>query len=369
MNAAAGFLLAFIITTALAWFVAKLAGRWRVVDQPLAAPDRKVHSFPVPLLGGIAIFVGFFGVVAYYSQSAGVVTGLHILPKHLWGMFIGALLIMLGGYLDDRYNLPPSRQIIFPIMAAAVLVLSGVGIRQLSNPFGGTLVLDQINLPLVKWHGVVYQLTLWADLLTFVWILGMMYTTKFLDGLDGLVSGITAIGSITIFVLSLRPPVLQSETAQLAIILAGACAGFLVWNWHPARVFLGEGGSLLTGFLLGTLAIVAGSKIATALLIMGIPILDVVWVIVRRTLIEHRSPFRTADRKHLHFRLLDVGFSHRGAVVFLYLLTLAGSATTLFFQGQQKVMALAGLALVMLVGGAILVLAVRRRRPGWSGGQ
>lgn len=344
-------------TIGVRWF----ARRSDVVDRPESSPDRKVHDRPIPLLGGLAIYIGFFLLVGVLSRMPDVVTGTGILPKYLWGLFIGASVVMIGGYLDDRFRLSPGVQILFPIFAALTIVASGIGIDFITNPFGGTIRLDTVNFKVLTMNGVPYHLTLWADLFTFLWVLGMCYTTKFLDGLDGLVSGITAIGSIIVFALSVRPPVLQNDTANLALILAGACIGFLVFNWHPAKIFLGEGGSLITGFLLGSLAIISGGKIATALLIMGIPILDVAWVIIRRMFIEHRSPFRTADRKHLHFRLLDVGFSHRGAVLFLYALTAVSGATTLLFHGVQKLIALLCLAAVMVLLGGALVLAVRRR--------
>ncbi len=367
MSQAALFIAAGALAALATAAVRRYAKRSGVVDRPESSPDRKVHDQPVPLLGGLAIFIGFFAVVGVLSRMPDVVTGTGILPKYLWGLFIGASVIMVGGYLDDRFRLSPGVQILFPVAAALVVVASGIGIDFITNPFGGTIRLDSVNITVLTVNGVPYHLTLWADLFTFLWVLGMCYTTKFLDGLDGLVSGITAIGSIIVFALSVRPPVLQGDTANLALILAGACVGFLLFNWHPAKIFLGEGGSLITGFLLGSLAIISGGKIATALLIMGIPILDVAWVIVRRTFVEHRSPFRTADRKHLHFRLLDVGFSHRGAVLFLYALTAAFGATTLLFHGVQKLIALLCLAAVMVLLGGALVIAVRRRN-GATGG-
>jgi len=351
-----------VLSVVLTGLVRTLARRFHVVDRPAEAPDRKVHSRPVPLLGGLAVYAAFFFVVWFVSQSPGVVTGNFISVKQLWSIFIGASILMIGGFLDDRWRLRPGLQFIFPVLAAASVVAGGVGIDVITNPFGGTIRLDSLNFDIVTIKGVAYQLTVWSDLLTFLWILGMTYTTKFLDGLDGLVGGVTAIGSLAVFLLSVRPPVMQPETGNLALILAGACLGFLVWNWHPAKIFLGEGGSLLTGFLLGILAIIAGSKIATALLIMGIPILDVAWVIVRRAFFEKRSPFKTADRKHLHFRLLDVGFSHRRAVIFLYGLTAVFSATTIIFHGIGKVIALMILGLVMLTLGVVLVRVSNRRR-------
>lgn len=349
-----------VLSLLLTVVVRAVARRLNIVDRPESAPDRKIHTKPVALLGGIALFLAFFASVAWFSRQSGIVTGVGILPKYLWGLFAGALVLMVGGVIDDIRHLAPKQQFIFPLIATLIVVASGIGIQTVTNPFGGTISLSTINLTMFHWHSLPYQITLWADLFTLVWILGMTYTTKFLDGLDGLVSGITVIGSLIVYGLSVRPPVMQADTGNLALILAGACTGFLVCNWHPATIFLGEGGSLITGFLLGSLAIISGGKIATALLIMGIPILDVVWVIARR-MFEHRSPFKGADRKHLHFRLLDVGFSHRGAVLFLYALTAAFGTTALFFHGIQKLIALIVLAGAMALLGVILVVAARRR--------
>ncbi len=258
-------------------------------------------------------------------------------------MFLGALFIMIGGVLDDRYSLSPRKQIIWPIAAALVVIASGVGITYITNPFGGPLGTEQIRLDayqkiLFWFRGWPYKLTILADVFTFLWLLGMMYTTKFLDGLDGLVPGVTIIGALIVAALALDPVVRQRETALLALVLAGVFMGFLFWNWHPAKIFLGEGGSLFAGFMLGTLSIISGSKVATTALVLGIPILDVLWVIARRLLWERHSPL-TADRKHLHFRLLDLGFSHRKAVLVLYAFTAYFGITALFLQSKAKLAA------------------------------
>ena len=181
-----------------------------------------------------------------------------------------------------------------------------------------------------------------------------------LDGLDGLVSGVTIIGSLIIFAIAMSTNVAQYNTALIAMILAGAFAGFLIFNWHPARIFLGEGGSLCAGLMLGVLAIISGSKVATTLLIMGIPILDVVWVIARRTL-AGQNPFKFADKKHLHFRLLDVGFSHRQAVVFYLILTALFGGFAVFLQTFGKLIALLILLIVMLILGLSLVFIYKKK--------
>jgi len=214
-----------------------------------------------------------------------------------------------------------------------------------TGPYGRALFyFDWIDLKIISLGTII----------SFLWILGMIYTTKLLDGLDGLVSGIGLIGAIVLFIVSLFWDVSQSSTSILCLILAGALAGFLIFNWHPAKIFLGEGGSTLIGFLLGVLSIISGGKIATALLIMGIPILDVIWTILRRIFSGKHSYL--ADRQHLHFRLLDIGFSHRSTVLFLIFLSFIFGASSLFLQSQDKLIALIILFLVMLILAIFLVI-------------
>ncbi|MEK7164383.1 MAG: MraY family glycosyltransferase, partial [Patescibacteria group bacterium] len=195
-----------------------------------------------------------------------------------------------------------------------------------------------------------------ADSFTVLWLLGTMYTTKLLDGLDGLVSGITVISAFIIFALSLTHKTYQPDVALLAIVLAGSLAGFLIWNFHPAKIFLGEGGSVWVGFMLGVLAIISGGKVATALLVMGVPILDVAWVIIRRVLWEKKS-LGESDSKHLHFRLLTAGLSQRKSVLVLWGFSALFGVTSLFLQTRGKVYSL----LILLFATIILALWVTKR--------
>ena len=353
------FLLAGFLSVLFTVLVKRMALRWQIIDQPTSS--RKIHRRPMPLLGGLAIFLAFaVAILLYLLWSDSYFTG-YMMPKHIIGILLGGLILMIGGALDDKYDLSPSKLIIWPVMASVVIIISGVGIDFISNPFGEAPRLDIINIEVFSWQGVPYFFTPLADLFTLLWILGMIYTTKLLDGLDGLVSGITVIGALVLFFLSLAPGVVQPETALLCIILAGAAAGFLLLNFYPAKIFLGEAGSTFTGFMLGTLAIISGGKIATALLIIGIPILDVGWVIARR-LWYRKSPFKSADRKHLHFRLLDIGFSHREAVLFLYVISAVFGSAALMVEGKYKFIILLALFAFMFVLGIFLVVKSREKK-------
>lgn len=350
------FLLAIIFTL----LAIKLALRLKIIDEPNG--ERKIHKTPIPLLGGVAVFLSFSVVLIYYSFISGDVITQFYYPKYIIGFLVGGVVLMVGGYLDDKYNLTPAKQVIWPILASLIIIASGVGIHFIANPFGGIIRLDQPKFDVLRISGIPYRVAPWADLFAFFWLMGMMYTTKFLDGLDGLTAGISAIGSFIIFFLSFNPMVSQPQTALIAIILAGSLFGFLIFNFYPAKIFLGEGGSLFTGFALGVIAIAAGGKIATALLIMGIPILDVLWVILRRLFWEKKSPFKSADKKHLHFRLLDIGFSQRQAVLFLYFLTLLFGISALFLQSLGKFYALIFLLAVMFVLAISLVYLYNKKK-------
>ncbi|MFA6474867.1 MAG: MraY family glycosyltransferase [Patescibacteria group bacterium] len=341
-------LLAVAAATGVSFLIRKIALHYKIVDRPDLSPQRKDIKKRVPLLGGTAIWLVFFIITAL--QLIDLTSG-YLLPKHLAGIWLAGGIIIIGGGLDDVFNLSPLKQLIFPLVACLVIIGSGIGVAYISNPFGNTISLTQIQWVLFTDHGLPYQITVWADIFTVVWLMLTMYTTKLLDGVDGLVSGIGAIGGIIIGLLCLSTTVQQPETASLAFIFAGACLGFLVWNLAPARLYLGEGGALFIGFMLGILAILSGGKIATALLILGLPLLDLLAVIIRRVVIEHKSPFK-GDLSHLHFQLQQRGWKTGQIILVYYAITLAFGLSTLIFGGVIKIIMLG----ILLVLGLSLVL-------------
>jgi len=283
--------------------IALLAKKTKTLDVAESAPDRKRHKHPVPLLGGVALFFSFILVTLIIQQD---LFGGYLLPKHVIGLLSGMGLLALGGALDDKFDLPAWQQILFPVGAAVAVIASGIGISYIDNPVGPDLDLSVWTFELFSRGGVPYQVVILADLFTLGWLLLMTYTTKLLDGIDGLVSGLGVAASLVLFFLSLSSGVMQPETGLLAGGFAGVCLGFLLWNWHPARIYLGEGGSTIIGFTLGALAIISGAKIATTILIISLPIIDHAYVVFRRVL-AGRNPFTRADRSHLHHRLVDAG--------------------------------------------------------------
>lgn len=337
------FLFTFILSLILTGFIAIVMRRIGIVDR-VKRETRKIHRRTVPLGGGWAVFLSIF-IVTMVMMFSGDHFVLDIVPRNLVGLGIGGLVLMIGGTIDDKYSLRPRYQLAFPILATLVIILFGIGPHEITNPFGGTFDLS-------RWSIVIDHIGNWvvlADFLVFIWLMGMMYTTKFLDGLDGLVSGVVAIGALIIFFLALQPIWYQPDVALLAIIFAGALVGFLVWNWHPAKIFLGEGGSLFAGFMLGSLAIISGGKIATTLLVVALPMLDVIRVVIRRY--QKNKPIYQADKEHLHFRLLDSGLSQRQAVLLFYTISLLFGMSTLFLQSRQKLIALVFLFILMLLIG------------------
>lgn len=325
----------FGLTLVFTWWVRNIAVKFNIVDIP--NHPRKIHTRPIPLAGGLALFMVMVIMVTTFWYS-GWLDSDRIVAMDIIGLLVASFVILIGGLLDDKFSLKPIQQFIWPVVAVIIVLLVGTRVEYITNPVGGILALTPIA----------------GSVITAIWLLGMTYTTKILDGLDGLVSGIGAIGALVIFIVSLSWNEPYSAVSVLTLILAGITFGFLVFNFHPASIFLGESGSLLIGFWIGMLSIIAGSKIATTLLIMGMPILDVAWAIIRRVVIEKKS-IASADRKHLHFRLLDLGWSQRRVVLFLYLLTILFGSVALWQQTVGKIIAFGILVIVMIILGVMLV--------------
>ena len=350
------FLASFVLSLALTPFIRWLAIRFNILDRP-ETNKRKIHSKAIPLMGGVAIFLSFF-IVLLIAKYFSLLPGLVPSSKNLIGIIVAASFLMLGGFLDDKYHLSPIQQFVWPVLACLAIIISGIGITFMNNPFGsGYLYFDTIKIEILRLNGVPYYFTPLSDVFTFLWLLLLMYATKLLDGLDGLVSGVTVIGALSITALCLFTQFYQPDIATMSLILAGAFLGFLIFNFHPAKIFLGEGGSLLAGFFLGVLAIISGSKFATTFLILGLAVLDLISVVFQR-LFEKRHSLFSSDKKHLHFRLLEAGFSHRLAVIFYWSIALIFGFIALFLRTQGKVIAL--LALILLGTFLINLLSLKK---------
>jgi UDP-GlcNAc:undecaprenyl-phosphate GlcNAc-1-phosphate transferase len=233
---------ALVLTATLTPVLAGLARRFGVVDVPRG--ERKIHDRIIPFFGGLSIFAGLFVPMLIVLLAGDHLTAGEIDPQHFIGFFLGAIVLLVGGVFDDKFDLPPRFSILFPLIAATLAVGFGIGVEKITNPLGGAIVLGSSL----------------SIMLTLVWLLGMTYTTKLLDGLDGLATGVTLIGAVMIALLALSEKFSQPDVAVFALIFGAALLGFLFWNIYPATIFLGEGGSTFLGFTLGVLAVIAGSS-------------------------------------------------------------------------------------------------------------
>lgn len=336
-------LFAVLFTVFFVWTVKYLAVRFGVLDHP--TEERKKHKKATPLLGGLGIFLSFFIVLFIFREDI-LVGDLEV--RHWMGVFVGACFLMVGGFLDDKFNIRAGWQIVCPVLAAISVIWGGVSIEKITNPFGGIIDLEM---------GLV------SSVFIFLWLMGMMYTTKLLDGVDGLVSGVVAIGALVIFLFTTTTKYYQADIAIAALVLSTCCFGFLLFNWHPAKIFLGEGGSLFLGFILGVLAIISGGKIAIAVLVMGIPIMDVIWIMFSR-IRNKQNPFTFSDRKHLHFRLVDLGLSQRKTVLIYYLFSAVFGLSALFLQSMGKVFAILLLIFIMMTMITVFNFLDKRNKGG-----
>jgi len=350
------FLSAFALSVILTAILRKIGIRFNLVSKPR---ERDIHKKPVPRIGGLAIFLSFFlTTLAVFFVIQPSLTFQPISERydfHMYGILVGGALISLFMFVDDLRNLKAPVKLFIQILVALVVIASGIGIDTLTNPFGGNLDLNSVYIPLFQLNGIVYHFSLWSDLLTLIWLVGMMNVLNFIDGIDGLASGQSAIASLVIFLLSISAVVSQPATATLSIILAGSSLGFLVWNFPPAKIFMGDSGSMFLGFMLGVLPLISGGKLATAFLVLGFPIVDGVFVAISR-LFRGKNPLTTPDKTHLHHRFLEAGFSQKEAIISLYLIALAFGWVALRSTTLNKI--LASIALVVLLLVLILVLNI-----------
>ncbi|MBD3251606.1 hypothetical protein GF380_04110, partial [Candidatus Uhrbacteria bacterium] len=279
-----------------------VANRTAIVDEPTGG--RKIHEKRTALLGGVATGLTIITGLAFLTYF---VRGDDLNHVQVIGFIIAIMVLLIGGILDDAFDLPPWLQILSPIIASIVIVLSGSGIIQVTDPLNP----GAISLVWNQWEVLGLTLSWPSDLLTIIWLLVVTYAMKFLDGIDGLVTGLTIIGALLIASLAGSDAYFQPVIAMMALIVAGAHLGFLPFN-KTGSIFLGESGSVIAGFSLGVLAIISGAKVAIASAALAVPLVDIVIVVIGR-LVRGQSPFK-GDRTHLHHRLLQAGLSRRGAV-------------------------------------------------------
>jgi UDP-GlcNAc:undecaprenyl-phosphate GlcNAc-1-phosphate transferase len=316
----------------------RLGHRLNIVDRP---GGRRVHGRAVPRLGGVALFAAFLVAVGVAAWRGVLTAGYSVDDSaRLNGLLIGGLGAFLFGLIDDRFDLPPLPQIAFQFVLSLIALVTLLWLERFTLPFFGLVALDTY-----AWGPCVYVP------LTILWVMGMMNTVNWLDGLDGLAAGVGAILCLVLAIHMHR--VGQPSVALLPLALLGALLGFLPYNIAPARIFLGSAGAFFLGYTLGGLGLIAGGRVATALMVMGLPVVDVAWQIFDR--VRHRRSPAQADRGHLHFRLLDLGLSER-AIVLLYwsFCALFGLLALTVSSRLYKMLALMGIGVVVIVVLALL---------------
>lgn len=288
-------ILSMVTCFAVTPLIRKFAIKVKAIDIP--KDERRVHKKPIPLLGGVAIFISFI---------IGVMLQKNKLDLSDIGIILGAIIILIGGVLDDLRDIKPIYKLLFQLSGTIVLIIFGVKIDSVTNPFYSNklfLNLHYFSVPL-----------------TILWIIGVTNAFNLIDGLDGLSAGIGFIASTTLFIISVLN--YRYETATLTAILSGALLGFIPFNFNPASIFLGDAGAQLIGFLLAAISIEGAIKSATAfslavpILAFGLPIYDTIFAMIRRKI--NGKPIMQGDKGHLHHRLLNLGLSQRQAVLIMY---------------------------------------------------
>jgi len=329
------FAAAFAVAALGTYFAARVGRRLRLVDVP---GGRRTHSGAVPRIGGLGLFAGFF-LTALVLYLSGTFRPEHRLP--LSGILFGTAFVALFGLADDRFEFKAAPQFAAQFIAAAIAIATTVYIQQVTLPI--------VGMTQFPWY-ITYPLTV-------MWVVGMMNTVNFLDGLDGLAAGVGAIAAALFAVHSIR--LQQYEVALYSLALTGACLGFLLFNFHPARAFLGSAGAMTLGYTLATLSILAPARVATALLVMAIPIADTGFQMFDRWR-RGESPTH-GDRGHLHYRLMDLGLSQRQIVVGYWTFCGVFGALALFISAPLYKLIAIG-ALVLIVAGLLALLSRRQRR-------
>jgi len=303
------------------------------VDQP---DHRRVNVVPIPRGGGVAVATAFIVVVlAFGAANAGLrflPTPFSVDPPAIVALLLGGALAAAFGVLDDYFDLRARWQFAAQLILAGLAIVLGVTIEFFSNPFG---------------PGIVRLDTPFAIGFTALWIIGMINSINFIDGLDGLSSGVVFIAAVTLGLISLTL-VSQPYVAVLCFTLAGALLGFLRYNFHPASVFVGTSGVMFMGYTLAVLSIFGTAKIAVALLVLAVPIIDAFWIIVRR-LANRKLPF-SPDRGHIHHRLLDLGLTHMQTVLLIYGICASLAVLSLVLSGRSQLYAFGGLIVVFGLG-------------------
>ena len=336
-------LIAFLVTFLITPMVIKIAKKFGLVDNPRQRlHPAHTHEGTIPRAGGLAIYLGLITAALFLPIN-----------KVLVGILVGATIVVIIGLWDDKQDLSPYFRFLTNFLAAIVVVGVGVGIPYITNPLGGVLRLDSLRLTFtfIGSHSIL----LWADIFAVVWIVWCMNMVNWSKGVDGQMPGFVAISALTLGFLSLRysaHDLSQTTVTALAFITAATFLGFLPWNFYPQKIMPGYSGGALAGFLLGVLSILSWGKLGTAMLVLGVPMIDAFYTFSRR-IIQGNSPF-LGDRGHLHHRLLDLGWGKRRIALFYWLVSAILGIIALSLNSRGKLFVI--ILLAVIVGGLLLWL-------------
>ncbi|MCD5325925.1 MULTISPECIES: glycosyltransferase family 4 protein [Pontibacillus] len=296
-------LLCFIASILITPVVKKLAVKIGATDKP---NERKVHQKLMPRLGGLAIFLSFIaGVLLFYPDS-----------PYTWPLIIGSTIIIITGVLDDMKELSPKWKMAGQLAAALIVVIAGnVKVEYINIPFGDTLQFGWFSIPI-----------------TILWIVGITNAINLIDGLDGLAAGVSSIALLTISGMAISMG--DIFVSMVGLITLGSTLGFLVYNFYPAKIFMGDTGALFLGFIISVLSLLGFKNITLfsfiiPVIILGVPISDTIFAIVRRFV--QRKPLSSPDKSHLHHCLLRLGYTHPETVLMIYAMAALFSLAAVIF--------------------------------------
>lgn len=347
----------FLIAMSIAWWltpeIRARALKLGLVDKP--GEERRIHKVPIPRLGGVAIFISILFTVTTLVAIAGK------LPKDargaegILGIAVGGTLVFVLGLLDDLESLRARDKFVVQILAACAAYSLGVRIKSIPIPLNMNLDLGFTTIT----GGVPIELGMLSLPITVIWLVGVANAVNLIDGMDGLAAGVSAISALTIWSVALGESINRPYAALMAAVVAGALFGFLRWNFNPARIFLGDSGAYLAGFILGAISItgvIKGAAAATVIvptvllvgLILFFPLLDTSWAVIRR-MAAGRSIF-SPDAGHIHHRLLKAGLSQKKVAYLIYAVSGILGLIAAFFVNQHWYL--------LSVSGALIIMAL-----------
>ena len=344
---------ALILTVLCVLIALKVFPKLGLMDRP---EKYGLKRKAVPYPGGILLYIVFVALALIFFEPT----------LKLIGLLVAGGILVAVSFIDDRMDLPPGFRLLVQVLVGVIMVVVGVGVETITNPFGGYIDLTHPQF-ILNLGGVENKIMLFSAVLSIIWILLIINTMNWLDGIPGMTSGITVIGGLTLFFLSISEIVSQPEVATLSIIVAMIALGFWIFDFYPPKIIIGDSGSMFFGLLLAILAIFSGGKIATAFLILGFPILDAVYVIVHR-LYNKKAPWKGGEwdkyRKavHLHHRLLQFGLSERQVLGLIYLLCTIFGISALFLGTKGKFWAIIIIAGLSFVLGMILHVRGKKKK-------